>query len=295
MTEAATPAQTGIPGKTGSDNQVAPGLPEIPGSSGSSVARPPVDLSGHGIWAMVQRNRDVYAKTWKTNFLPPLLEPLLFIVALGYGLGFFIDEVEGVRYAVFIGPAILCITMMQTAFFETTYGSYIRMWFQKTWDAVTSTPLSLEDVVVGELAWAGLKSTVNTALMSLVVCALGLMPWLVVLPMLPLAFVTGLAFAGIGMMFSAKVPNIDAFQFGIFLLITPMMLFAGTYFPLAQMPEVGRWIAYALPLTHAVAVARPLALGHPADIPLWSILYLVAAAIAFPAISVAWMRKKLIV
>jgi lipooligosaccharide transport system permease protein len=253
------------------------------------------DLRLRGAWAMVQRNRDVYRKTWKTNFLPPLLEPLLFIVALGYGLGFFVREVEGVRYPVFIAPAILCITMMQTAFFETTYGSYIRMFFQKTWDAVTATPLSLEDVVVGELVWAGIKSAVNAGLMAVVVCLLGLMPWWAVPPMLPLAFVTGLGFAGLGMMFSAKVPNIDAFQFGIFLLITPMMLFAGTYFPLAQIPEGVRWVAYALPLTHAVAVARPLALGHLEAIPPWSIAYLLAAAVALPALSVAWMRKKLVV
>lgn len=261
----------------------------------TEAARPKVDVSAHGVWAMVQRNRDVYRKTWKTNFLPPLLEPLLFIVALGYGLGVFVREVEGVRYPVFIAPAILCITMMQTAFFETTYGSYIRMFFQKTWDAVTATPLSLEDVVTGELVWAGLKAVLNAGLMSLVVCALGLMPWVMVLPMLPLAFVTGLGFAGLGMLFSAKVPNIDAFQFGIFLLITPMMLFAGTYFPLSQIPEGVRWVAYALPLTHAVAVARPLALGHLGDIPLWSIAYLLAAAVALPVLAVAWMRKKLIV
>lgn len=257
--------------------------------------RPPLDLSGRGVWAMVQRNRDVYRKTWATNFLPPLLEPLLFILALGYGLGRFVEEVEGVRYAEFIAPAVLCITMMQTAFFETTYGSYIRMFFQKTWDACTATPLSLEDVVVGELAWAGLKSALNTGLMAIVVCALGLMPWAVAPLMLPLAFVTGLGFAGLGMMFSAKVRTIDAFQFGIFLLVTPMMLFAGTYFPLAQLPEAGQWVAAALPLTHAVAIARPLALGHAGDIPPASIGYLLVAAILLPAVSVAWMRRKLIV
>ena len=253
------------------------------------------DLSGRGVWAMVLRNRDVYLKTWKTNLLPPLLEPLLFIVALGYGLGFLIDEVEGVSYARFIAPAILCITMMQTAFFETTYGSFVRMWFQKTWDAVTATPLSLDDVVVGELVWAGLKSAINTGLMAIVVALLGLLPPLLILPMLPLAFVTGLAFAGLGMMFSAKVPHIDAFQFGIFLLITPMMLFAGTYFPLGQMPEALQWVAQTLPLTHAVAIARPIALGHLAAVPLWSVLYLLVAAIVLPAISVLWMRRKLVV
>lgn len=265
--------------------------------SGPSGAQPHVrtDLSAGGMWAMVQRNRDVYLKTWKTNMLPPLLEPLLFVVALGYGLGFFVREVEGVSYAQFIAPAILCITMMQTAFFETTYGSFVRMWFQKTWDAVTATPLSLDDVVVGELVWAGLKSTINTGLMAIVVCLLGLLPPLLILPMLPLAFVTGLAFAGLGMMFSAKVPHIDAFQFGIFLLITPMMLFAGTYFPLSQMPAAAQWMAQTLPLTHAVAIARPISLGHLDAIPPWSVLYLLVAAAVLPAISVLWMRRKLVV
>lgn len=267
-------------------------MPPPPPSAGP---RPPVDVSPHGVWAMVQRNRDVYRKTWRTNFLPPLLEPLLFIVALGYGLGVFVQEVEGVRYAVFIAPAILAITMMQTAFFETTYGSFVRMWFQKTWDAVTATPLSLEDVVVGELVWAGLKAAINTGLMALVVVLLGLMDWWAILPMLPLAFVTGLAFAGLGMMFSAKVPHIDAFQFGIFLLVTPMMLFAGTYFPLSQLPAPALWVAYALPLTHAVAVARPIALGHLDAVPPWSVAYLLVAAVVLPALSVSWMRRKLVV
>lgn len=269
-----------------------PAYPVAPTGPRPRVA---MDLSGRGVWAMVQRNRDVYWKTWKTNFLPPLLEPLLYIVALGYGLGFFVREVEGVPYAQFIAPAILCITMMQSAFFETTYGSFVRMWFQKTWDAVTATPLSLDDVVAGELVWAALKSTINTGLMAIVVSLLGLLPPLLILPMLPLAFVTGLAFAGLGMMFSAKVPHIDAFQFGIFLLITPMMLFSGTYFPLSQMPKVAWWIAQALPLTHAVAIARPIALGHPAAIPWWSVVYLLVAAIVLPATALAWMRRKLVV
>jgi len=290
VTDAATAAQTGISGSSGKPDNL-PGIPAIPVPSGRAGG---VDLSARGVWALVLRNRDVYAKTWATNFLPPLLEPLLYIVALGYGLGFFVRDIGGVPYARYIAPAILAITMMQTAFFETTYGSYIRMTFQKTWDAVTATPLSLEDVVVGELVWAALKSTVNTGLMALVVAALGLLPWPLIVPILPLAFVTGLAFGGLGMMFSAKVPHIDAFQFGIFLLITPMMLFAGTYFPLSQMPRAAQWIAQVLPLTHATAVARAIAL-HASSIPWWSVLYLLAVAVLLPAIAVAWMRKKLVV
>lgn len=280
-----------------------PAVPQTPSSTSSVSAveaasakrAQRMDLSPRGTWAMVQRNRDVFLKTWKTNMMPPLLEPLLYIVAIGYGLGMLVDEVDGVSYPRFLAPAILCITMMQSAFFETTYGSFVRMWFQKTWDAVTATPLSLDDVVAGELVWAALKSVINTTLMGIVIAILGLMPWWTLIPMAPLAFVVGLACGGLGMMFSAKVPHIDAFQFGIFLLITPMMLFSGTYFPLAQMPEPAQWIALALPLTHAVALARPLTLGTYGDMSYWSVLYLLVAAWALPALSMRWMRRKLIV
>ena len=267
-----------------------------------------LDIAFPAVWKMVQRNRDVYLKTWKTNFLPPLLEPLLYLLSLGYGLGVLVPKVAGVSYAQFIAPAILAITMMQSAFFDTTYGSYVRMFFQKTWDAVTATPLSLEDVLVGEMVWAALKSAINTGLMALVVAAFGLLPWVLVPVLLPLAFLVGLAFAGIGMMFSAKVPSIDAFSFAIYLLITPMMLFSGTFFPLAQLPATFQKVALLLPLTHAVLVARPVTLGNPhivttwlpeagdpAGIPASSVAYLLVAAVLFPAIAVRWMRRKLIV
>lgn len=239
-------------------------MDEAAAGSGSVVrtARRRVDVSPRDVLSLVHRNADVYLRTWRTNFLPPLLEPLLYVLALGYGVGAFIDELDGVSYARFIAPGILAITMMQSAFFETTYGSYIRMVFQRTWDALTATPLSLDDVLVGELVWAALKSTVNTLLMSLVLVALGLVPWWSVAPLLPLAFAAGLAFGGIGLMFSARIRHIDGFQFGIYLLITPMMLFAGTYFPLRSLPEGAQWAAQVLPLTHVVALARALTLGH---------------------------------
>jgi len=252
-------------------------------------------LQADAVWKMVQRNRDVYLKTWKTNFLPPLLEPLLYLLSLGYGLGRLVPELDGMSYAQFIAPGILAITMMQSAFFDTTYGSYVRMFFQKTWDAVTATPLSLNDVLVGEMVWAAIKATINTALVALVVAAFGLLPWAMLPLLLPVAFVVGLLFGGIGMMFTAKVPHIDSFSFAIYLLITPMMLFAGTFFPLDQLPDVVQRAAQVLPLTHAVLVTRPIVLGDPAAVPWQSAAYLLVAALGLPILAVQWMRRKLIV
>ncbi len=256
--------------------------------------RTPLDLRPGRAWAMVQRNRDVYLKTWKTNFLPPLLEPLLYLLSIGYGVGAFIQTIGGVPYPQFIAPAILAITIMQGAFFETTYNSFVRMYFQKTWDAVTATPLTLDDVLAGEMVWAALKSAINAGLMAVVIAAFGLLPWWAIPAVVVVAFVAGMLFAGLGLMTSAKVKGIDGFSFAIYLFVTPMMLFSGTFFPLEQLPDIAQKVALALPLTHTVAVVRPLAYGDPTSIPMWSAIYLLAGAVVFPAIAMAWMKRKLI-
>lgn len=254
----------------------------------------PIDLSATGIWAMVQRNRDVYWKTWKTNFLPPLLEPFLYLVAFGYGLGAFVATFDGVPTRQFVAPGILAITIMQGAFFETTYNSFVRMWFQKTWDAITATPLTIDDVLVGELVWAALKAALNATLMAAVILAFGLFPWtfLVVAPVV--GFVGGLLFAGLGLMVSAKVKAIDGFSFAIYLFITPMMLLAGTFYPIDRYPVVVQQVAYAFPLTNLVHVLRVAAYESDPDVWL-NLVYLVAGALLFPMIAVRWMKKKLIV
>jgi lipooligosaccharide transport system permease protein len=256
----------------------------------SKVPLPRTDLRLPSMWAMVQRNRDVYLKTWKTNFLPPLLEPLLYLVALGFGLGALVTEVDGVGYARFIAGAILAITMMQAAFFETTYNSFVRMWFQKTWEAVTATPLSLDDVLVGEVLWAALKSTINAALMAVVVAAFGLLPWWAIVPVAAVGLLTGLVFGGLGLAVSAKVPAIDSFSFAIYLFITPMMLFSGTFFPLDRLGAM-QPVALALPLTHAVLLVRPFT--GVGELPWTSVAYLLVAAVVAPALAVRMMKRRL--
>lgn len=274
--------------------------PSVPGN-GPKGPTPALDLQPARAWTMVQRNRDVYWKTWKTNFLPPLLEPLLYLLSFGYGIGMFItDGVQDgfgnkVPYQQFVAAAILCITMMQAAFFETTYNSFVRMWFQKTWEAVTATPLTLDDVLAGELAWAACKSSINATLMSLVVACFGLIPWYII-PLVPVvAFVAGLLFAGLGLIVSARVKGIDGFSFAIYLFITPMMLFSGTFFPLHNLPPVAQGVALALPLTHTVLIVRPLVEGHLGDIPWTSIVYLLCGAVLAPVIAMRLMKRKLVI
>ncbi|MDO3378721.1 ABC transporter permease [Geoalkalibacter halelectricus] len=245
-----------------------------------------------------QRNLSVYRKTWKISFLPPLLEPLLYLLAFGVGLAVMVGTLSHagreISYLAFIAPALLSVAIMYNAFFETTYNSFVRMYYQKTFDAMLATPLNLEEIILGELVWAATKSLIATLLMGTVISAFGLLAFPASLWLLPLALLGGLAFAALGMICTGLIPNIETFNVPIFLIITPMFLFSGTFFPLANLPSWAQMLAQALPLTHLVALARACAL-HAWQAELWwSLAYLLLfTALAVP-LAIALMVRRLI-
>ena len=199
----------------------------------------------------------VFTRTWKVNFFPPFIEAFLYLSAIGLGIGSYIGVIDGIPYVNFIAPAILAISVMNSAFFECTYGSYVRMYYQKSFDAMIATPLSIEDVIAGELLWGATRSVMYVTIMLPVLAAFGVISFPASLLAIPLAFLGGLMFAGIGMCFTAITPSIDTLNYPVFLFITPMTLFSGTFFPLALLPAVLQYIALIfLPLTHLVAAMR---------------------------------------
>lgn len=252
------------------------------------------DVTWTGIRAMTGRNFEVYRKTWKVNALPPLAEPFLYLLAMGYGLGALIDEIAGHTYVSFIAPGIIAITMMQTAFMETTYSSYVRMVFQKTWDAVLATPLSPGDVLWGEILWAAFRATINASLMTIVVAMFGLLSWPTAIVIPIIAFVVGMTFAGIGLLVTSKVKVIDHFSYSFFLFLTPQFLFAGTFFPLSQLPFWAQNFALLLPLTHAVGLTRAVGHGEMTALVPFHILYLGLAAVLFASLAVKSASKRIV-
>lgn len=245
-----------------------------------------------------QRNLLVYRKTWKIGFLPPLLEPIFYLIAFGVGLGVMVGQVShfgrDIPYPAFIAPALIAINIMQSAFFETTFASFVRMFYQKTFDGMLATPLSIDEVITGELLWGATKSTIGTILMMLVISLFGLLEYPGAILLLPIAFLGGLAFACAGMIFTAIVPTIEVFNLPIFLFITPMFLFGGTFFPLSNLPEWAQLVAHALPLTHLVELCRAAALEGFRSGLIYSLLYLsLWIAITFP-VAILLMRRRLI-
>jgi lipooligosaccharide transport system permease protein len=245
-----------------------------------------------------QRNFRVYQKTWKISFVPPLLEPLFYLAAFGVGLGGMIGALsyggKTTQYTAYIAPALIAINIMQSSFFENTFGSFVRMYYQKTFDAMLATPLTIEEIITGEILWGATKSVIGTALMMIIITFFGLLQFPHALLLLPVAFLGGLAFACAGMVCTSIVPTIETLNLPIFLFITPMFLFSGTFFPLDNLPAWAQIVAKILPLTHLVELCRAFALGRLNLSNVFSIAYLVAWIVIFFPVAVTGMRRRLV-
>jgi lipooligosaccharide transport system permease protein len=244
------------------------------------------------------RNLIVYKRIWKVNFLVPLLEPAFYIFAFGLGFRGLIGRITyaGVElsYTEFIAPALIATAIMWNSFFETTYASFVRMYYQKTFDGMLATPLSLEEIILAEIVWSATKAAAAALIMLTVLGLLGFALLPLGLMVVPLAFLGGLAFGAIGMYFTGITPTIDMFNLPIFLFITPMFLFSGTFFPVSSLPEWARGVALASPLYHLVELTRGFALGRMEFNAWLSLLYLLAFAFVFTLLSLRAMRRRLI-
>ncbi len=261
----------------------------------STLSFPRISRRFIRVW---QRNFTVYQKTWKISFIPPMLEPLFYLLAFGYGLSAFIGEIPyggtSVPYLDFIAPALLAVTIMYNAFFENTYASFVRMYHQKTFDAMLATPLFLEEIIAGEIVWGATKSVLSTALMMVIISLFGLISYPQGLLILPLAFLGGIAFGSVGMFFTGITPNIETFNLPIFLFITPMFLFSGTFFPLDNLPAWAQNVSTVLPLTHLVTLTRSLCFGFISISLLWNILFLLIFCLIFFPLAIAKMKGRLV-
>lgn len=242
-----------------------------------------------------QRNMLVFRRFIWSNVVSGLVEPLLFLFGMGFGVGQFVKELNGLPYIAFIAPGIIGQSAMFAASFECTFGTYVRMEFQKTFDAITATPVSLDEVVAGELLYGATKSVLSGTIILCSVFLFRLVPvfhWTALLVPV-VALLEGLVFAAAAMTVASLVGNIDNFNYYFTLMLTPQFIFAGVYFPIESLPKVAQTIAWFTPLMHAVRLSRELVLGTPIHIGADVAWLAVAAALLLPW-PVILMRKKLI-
>ena len=239
------------------------------------------------IW---QRNLTVFRKFSLPSLVGPSIgEPLLYLLGLGFGLGSVVGVVGGMRYVEFVAPGLVMSSAMFAAAYECTYGAYVRMTHQKTYEAIITTPLSLEDVVAGEVLWGASKGTFNGSVMLTVVTLFGLThsPWALGVPVI-IALVA-LLFSGVSLVVAALARSFEFFNYYLTLVVTPMFLFCGVFYPLDSLPTWAQSIARYLPLTHAVEAARTLMRGQPSLQVLAPLLWLL------PPIGLAYLAAALLV
>jgi lipooligosaccharide transport system permease protein len=241
-----------------------------------------------------RRNVLVWRKLAIASVLGNIADPLLYMLALGYGIGAFVGDINGVPYIAFIGTGMVCQSAMFTSSFEGMYSAFSRMHVQRTWDAIINAPIALDDVLMAEWIWAGTKALMSTAAILLVILGLGFgHTWLTVW-VLPLGFVVGLVFGGFGLVMTSLAPGYDFFTYFFTLVLTPMLLLSGVFFPVDQLPPVLQAVSQVLPLKHAIDLARPLMLGHIPDFAGVHVAVLIAYAIvAFYAAMVLTRRRLL--
>ncbi|UCF87046.1 MAG: ABC transporter permease [Nitrospiraceae bacterium] len=240
-----------------------------------------------------QRNFTVYTKLYKSSIVFNFIEPTLYLVALGFGLGAFVKEINGVPYISFIAPGIIASSSMFATASECTYGTYVRMTYQKTFDAILATPVNLDDLVAGELMWGATKSMLYGTIIMIVISLFGLVDSPLIICAIPVLFFSGFIFAETSIIAVALVPGIDSFSYFFTLLLTPSFLFSGIFFPLDTLPPIVAKIAFFTPLYHLVNICRAFSSGTFQTVLVDLLWVLVIAALLAPY-PFRLMRKRII-
>lgn len=257
-----------------------------------SIQYPPLYMRLYSVW---YRHMRVYTKNLVSNGFPPFLEPLIFLAGVGLGLGGYITEtIEGVRYIEYLGTGLLVTTAMFTSAFECSFGTFVRLEFEKVYDGMLAAPMTVNNLIVGEMIWAGTKGFFFT---FAVLCILSVFK-IVVLPYGLLApfigFITGVMFAAVSLLVTSYVKTINHFNFYFTGFISPMFFFSGVVFPIGNLPGIFRPFAELVPLTHSVRLVRAVCINNYQPILLLDILYIVLFIAIVGYFAIHRLKKRLV-
>ncbi len=241
-----------------------------------------------------QRNRDVYLNLWRSEFIWPIVEPLVTLLALGVGLGDFVDLDSDQDYVDFIAPGLLAVFPMWSATAETAWGSFFRMESQRTFDAMVATPVSIDDVTSGEVLWAATRALISTAYVMAMVVAFGAVDSFWALAVLPLAVLPGVMFGAVSLCYTALARSVSQLNYFFATYVTPQFWLAGVFFPLDRMPDWVRTVAWFTPAYHVVRVYRGLVTGDVEWSFLGDIAWIAVVATAFYLLALHLMRRRLV-
>lgn len=247
-------------------------------------------------WPVFQRNLLVWRKLAVPSLIGNIAEPLMWLVAFGYGMGALVGQVQlegrAVPYIVFLASGSICMSAMNAASFEALYSAFSRMHVQKTWDGIMNAPVSLDSVVLAEMLWAAFKSIFTVTAILVVMLALGISHSPKLLAAWPILLGAGVTFSCVALIFNALAKGYDFFTYYFTLFLTPMMFLSGVFFPRDQLPGALRQVSDWLPLTNAVELVRPLFIDEWPAQPLRHALVLVAYAVVSFWLALALTRRR---
>jgi len=251
-------------------------------------------FSPTGAFRMWQRNATIARKTILVTLVPRFIEGIAYLGIMGLGLGAYLSSVRGVDYVEFIAPGVAASTVMFGAILETTYNAFVRIHVRRVTEAIITTPLEVEDVVVGEYLWGATRGLIYGTVFLIVMIIFGLVssPWVVLA--LPVMLLGGLTFAALGMAYTAFVSSIEHFNIFFTGILTPMFLFGGVFFPFDELPRWAQIVGWSLPLSHLVEAVRDLTSGEVgAPTALHAAVLVVVVAVVFP-IPLRRLRRVLV-
>lgn len=245
-------------------------------------------------WTFVwQRNKTVWLRSWATNVIPPMLQPLTLLLIMGLGVGRFVGKVDGMAYAVFVTAGVMVTESLMRATFECTYGSFYRMTYQKTFEAIITTPVTPYEVAFGEIIWGATKSIFSALILFIAMFAIGVCRNATAPLALLVVAVGGVNFAAISLAVSAKAREFEQFQF-FFAVMFPLTFICGAYFPLSNFPPLVQNALWLIPLTHIVDVTRGLISGSMVPYMGLKLAYIAASTVFVLEVALRLMAKRLI-
>jgi lipooligosaccharide transport system permease protein len=249
---------------------------------------------------LVERNIMVYRHQW-IIILSGVFEPIFYLLGIGLGIGGIVGNVppelvggREISYLAFVAPALLATAAMNGAVFETIFNVFFKLNYAKTYDGVLATPMGITEIALGEMLWALMRAALYALAMFAIMLALGLVlsPWGVF--MVPAALLVAAAFAAAGLAGTSYLRTVNDFDVPMGLIVTPMFLFSGTFFPIGFYPEPIQWFMQATPLYHAINLIRGLSTGIVGPAQAWDLAYLLGFFAVCMWIAMRQMERKLI-
>jgi lipooligosaccharide transport system permease protein len=243
-----------------------------------------------------RRNFTVYSTYYQASLVGNIGEPLLYLFAMGFGLGGYIKDINGMSYIDFIAPGLIVTSAMYSATFENTFGSFTRLTGQRTFDSILATPVSLPDLVFGEILWGMTKSIISGTIMLLIMGLFGIYhPSAGILAILPLIALTGYVFASGALCCTALSPSYEFFHYYFVLFIAPMFFLSGVFFPLDRFPAAVQWFALGLPATYSVSLIRYFFHGTNGAPIIVGLIFLLSLGATFTWAAIRLTKKRLVV